>query len=60
MHGGRKNAYEILMGKPKEKRPLRKPRLRWEDDIRMDLREIGRDVMERIHLSQDRNQWRFS
>jgi len=36
-----RDAYEILVGKSEEKRPLRRPRSRWEDDIGMDLREIG-------------------
>jgi hypothetical protein len=51
------NAYNILVGKPKGKRPLRRPRHRWEDNIRMDLREIGLEGVDWIHLAQDRNQW---
>jgi hypothetical protein len=39
--GARRNSYNIVVGKPKGKRPLRRPRLRWEDNIRMDLMEIG-------------------
>jgi hypothetical protein len=39
-HGEKTNAYRILVGKPEGKRPLRRPRLRWEDEIKMDLREI--------------------
>jgi hypothetical protein len=39
--GEKRNAYRILMGKPEGKRPLGRPRCRWEDNIRMDLREIG-------------------
>jgi hypothetical protein len=39
--GEMRNAYSILVGKPEGKRPLRRPRHRWEDNIRMDLREIG-------------------
>jgi hypothetical protein len=38
-----KNAYRIVIGKPEGKRPLRRPRSRWEDNIRMDLREVGWD-----------------
>jgi len=39
-HGSMRNAYNILVGKPEEKRPLRRPRRGWEDNIRIDLREI--------------------
>jgi hypothetical protein len=39
--GGERNVYRVLMGKPEAKRPLGRPRHRWEDGIRMDLREIG-------------------
>jgi hypothetical protein len=41
MHGEGKKVYRVLMGKPEGKRPLGRPRRRWEDAIRMDLREIG-------------------
>jgi hypothetical protein len=41
----------------KEKRPLRRPRRRWEDNIKMDLREIGWEVVDWLHLAQDRDQW---
>jgi hypothetical protein len=40
-HGKERNLYMVLMGKPEGKRPLGRPRRRWEDEIRMDLREIG-------------------
>jgi hypothetical protein len=40
-HAWERNAYKVLMGKPEGKRPLGRPRRRWEDGIRMDLREIG-------------------
>jgi hypothetical protein len=50
--------YRVLVGKPKGKRPLRRPRHRWNDGIRMDLREIGWEGVEWIHLAQDINQWR--
>jgi hypothetical protein len=46
------------MGKPEGKRPLGRPRRRWEDNIKLDLREIGWGGMDRIDLSQDRDQWR--
>jgi hypothetical protein len=48
----------ILVGKPEGKRPLGRPRHRWENNIRMDLREIGWGGMDWIDLAQDRDQWR--
>jgi hypothetical protein len=56
--GEKRNAYRILVGKPEGKRPLGRPRRRWEDSIRMDLREIGWGGMDWIELAQDRDQWR--
>ena len=53
-----RNAYRILVGKPEGKRPLGMPRRRWEDNIRMDLREVGCDPGEWIYLTEDRDQWR--
>jgi hypothetical protein len=47
-----------LVGRPESKRPLRRPRRRWEDNIKMDLREIGIDGANWIRLAQDRFQWR--
>jgi hypothetical protein len=55
---GTRNAYRILVGKPEGKRPLGRPRRRWVDNIKMDLREIGWDGMDWINLSQDRDHWR--
>jgi hypothetical protein len=55
---GEKNAYRILVGKPEGKRPLRRPRHRWEDNIKMDLREIGWGGIDWIDLAQDRDRWR--
>jgi hypothetical protein len=46
------------VGKPEGKTPLGRPRRRWEDRIRMDLREIGWGRVEWIHLAQDRDRWR--
>jgi hypothetical protein len=43
----------ILVGKPEEKKPLRRPRRRWEDNIRMDLKEIAWEVMNFVHLAQN-------
>jgi hypothetical protein len=55
--GQKRNAYRILVGKLEGKRPLGRPRCRW-DDIRMDLREIGWGGIDWIDLAQDRDQWR--
>jgi hypothetical protein len=56
--GEKRYAYGILVGKPEGKRPLGRPRRRWEDNIRMDLREIGWRGMDWIDLAQDRDQWK--
>jgi hypothetical protein len=55
--GAKRNAYRILVGKPEGKRPLGRQRRRWEDNIEMDLREIGWGGMDWIYLAQDRDQW---
>jgi hypothetical protein len=52
--GEKRNAYKILVGKPQGKRPLGRPRHRWVDNIKMDLKEIGWDGMDWIDLAQDR------
>jgi hypothetical protein len=56
--GVKRNAYRILVGKPEGKRPLGRPRRRWVDNIKMDLREIGWDGMDWSDLAEDRGQWR--
>jgi hypothetical protein len=56
--GEKRNAYRILVGKPEGKRPLGKPRHRWVDYIKIDLREIGWEGMDWINRAQDRGQWR--
>jgi hypothetical protein len=56
--GKGRGVYRVLVGRPEEKRPLRRPKRRWEDNIKMDLREIGIDVANWIRLAQDRVQWR--
>jgi hypothetical protein len=58
MHGRGIKVYKVLVGKPEGKRPLGRPRHRWEDGIRMDLREIGLEGVDWIQLSQDRDWWR--
>jgi hypothetical protein len=56
--GGKRNAYRILAGKPEGNRPLGRPRRRWVDNIKMDLREREWDGMDWIDLAQDRDRWR--
>jgi hypothetical protein len=56
--GEKRNAYRILVGMPEGKRPLGRRRLRWVDNIKMDLREIRWDGVDWIDLAQDRDQWR--
>ena len=53
-----RNAYSILVGKPEGKRPLGRPRRRLEDNIKMDLREVGCDPGDWIDLAKGRDQWR--
>ena len=54
----RRGAYKFLVGKPEGKRPLKRPRRRWEDNINMDLQEVGCRGMDWIELAQDRDRWR--
>jgi hypothetical protein len=56
--GEERGVYRVLVGRPEGKKPLERPRRRWEDNIKMDLREIGIDGANRIPLAQDRVQWR--
>jgi hypothetical protein len=53
----KRNTCRILVGKSKGKRPLRRLRHRWKDNIKMDLREIGWDSRDWIDLASDRDQW---
>jgi hypothetical protein len=54
-----RGAYDILVGRPEGKRPLGRPRPGWEDNIKMDLGEVGfGDVVDSIHLAQNRDGWR--
>ena len=56
--GERRGVYRILVGKPEENRPLGRPRRRWEDNIKMDLQDVGCGGMDWIELAQDRGRWR--
>jgi hypothetical protein len=53
-----RGVYRVLVGRPKSKRPLGRPRRRWEDNIKMDLKDIVIDGANRIQLTLDRVQWR--
>jgi hypothetical protein len=56
--GERRGVYRVLVVKPEGKRPLRRTRRRWEDNIKMDLQELGGGCMDWIDLAQDRDRWR--
>jgi len=56
--GEERGVYRVLVGKPEGRRPLRRPRRRWVDNIRMDLQEVGCGYMDCIGLAQDRDKWR--
>jgi hypothetical protein len=56
--GEGRGVYRVLVGRPEGKRPLGRPRRRWEDNIKMDLRETGIDGADWIRLALDRVQWR--
>jgi hypothetical protein len=57
-HGEGRSVYRVLIGRPEGKRPLGRPRRRWEDNIKIDLREIGNDAAKWIPLALYRVQWR--
>jgi len=57
MRQGR-GVYRVLVGEPEGKRPLGKPSRRWEDNIKMDLQEVGGDCGDWMELAQDRDRWR--
>jgi hypothetical protein len=56
--GAKRGAYRSLVGRPEGRRPLGRPRHRWEDNIKMDLRAAGWVGMNWIELAQDRDRWR--
>jgi len=58
MLGDRRGVYRVLVGKLEGKRPLERPRRRWEDNIKMDLQEVGCGVTDWIDLAQDKDSWR--
>jgi hypothetical protein len=55
--GDGRGAYRILVGKPEGRRPLGRPRHRWEDNIKMDLQEVGWEDVDWIDMAQDRDRW---
>ena len=56
--GERRDVYRVLVRKPEGKRPLGRPRHRWEDNIEMDLHEVGCGGTEWVELAHDRDRWR--
>jgi hypothetical protein len=56
--GEGRGAYRVLVGTAEGRRPLGRPRRRWEDNIKMDLQEVGWEGMDGIDMAQDRDRWR--
>jgi hypothetical protein len=56
--GADRGVHRVLVGKPEGKRPLGRPRRRWEDNIKMDLQEVGQGRGDWMELAQDRDRWR--
>ena len=56
--GDGRGVFRVLMGKPEGKRPIGRPRHSWEDNIKVDLQEVGCGGMDWIELAQDRDRWR--
>ena len=56
--GQGRGVYRVLVGKPEGKRPLGRPRRRWEDNIKMDLQEVGGGCGDWMELAQDKDSWR--
>ena len=56
--GQERGVYRVLVGKPEGKRPLGRPRRRWEDNIKMDFQEVGGGCGDWVELAQDRDRWR--
>jgi hypothetical protein len=57
MYGERRDIYRVLVGRPEGKRPFGGPRHRWEDNIKIDLQEVGCGCMDLIKLTHDRDRW---
>jgi hypothetical protein len=55
--GEERGVYWVLVGKPEGKRPLERPGCRWENNIKIDLKEVGCRIMDWIELAQDRDRW---
>ena len=53
-----RGVHKVLVGKPEGKRPLRRPRHRWEDNIKLDLEEVGKGCGDWMELAKDRDRWR--
>jgi hypothetical protein len=56
--GEGRGAYRVLLGRPKGRRPLGRPRRKWEDNIKMELQEVGWGCMDWIDMAQDTYRWR--
>jgi hypothetical protein len=56
-YGGGERVHRVLVGKPEGKRPLGRPRRRWDDDIKMDIQEVGGSFGDWMELAQDRDRW---
>jgi hypothetical protein len=56
--GDGRGAYRMLVGRPEGRRPLERPRRRWEYNIKMDLQEVGWEGVDWIDMAQDRDRWR--
>ena len=57
-YGAGRGVHRVLVGRPEGKRPLGRPRRRWEDNIRMDLQEVGGGCGDWMELAEDRDRWR--
>jgi len=56
--GERRGVHRVLVWKPEGKRPMGRPRRRWEDNIKMDVQEVGGGIGDWMELAQDRERWR--